>query len=80
MTSRAATVCAAGAGVAECGAPCAGTFDFDLEEQELDESTVRQRVLEEMQFYASARGAAKGGSPQEASEVSARTTEAIISS
>ena len=32
----------------------AGAFDFDFEEQELDEAMVRAKVLEEMQFYSSA--------------------------
>ena len=77
-----ATVCTANLGVTELRCDLrAGTFDFDLEEQELDESTVRQRVLEEMRFYASARGAAKAASPpQDASEVSARTAETVVSS
>ena len=33
----------------------AGAFNFDFEEQELDERLVRGKVLEEMQFYNSSR-------------------------
>lgn len=35
---------------------CAGAFDFDFEEQELDEGMVRAKVLEEVQHYAAAGG------------------------
>ena len=41
---------------------------------------MRQRVLEEMRFYASARGTAKTASPRAASEASAHTAETIVSS
>ena len=54
----------------------AGTFDFDLEEQELDESTVRQRVLEEMHYYTSSRTALKT-CPSGLSQVSSRTAETL---
>jgi hypothetical protein len=56
---------------------CAGTFDFDLEEQELDESTVRTRVLEEMQYYSSARAAQKGDVREAISQASSLTAETL---
>ena len=54
----------------------AGTFDFDLEEQELDEVTVRQRVLEEMNYYSSSRLALKASSCG-LSQASSQTAEAL---
>ena len=54
----------------------AGTFDFDLEEQELDEVTVRQRVLEEMNYYSSSRLALKTSSGAQ-SQASSQTAETL---
>ena len=59
-----------------CRSANAGTFDFDLEEQELDEVTVRQRVLEEMNFYSSSRLALKSSSCA-LSQASSQTAEAL---
>ena len=55
---------------------CAGTFDFDLEEQELDEVTVRHRVLEEMRYYSSSRLAQKSSSGAQ-SQASSQTAETL---